>query len=108
MLRFEDDRSAVVVAQLGHVEDAIPRRSRLRWKARAASRVFRTGEPARIDDYATASGAIAETARAVGVRGVVATPILVEGRLWGAIVTGTTQDEPLPPETESRLASSPS
>jgi signal transduction histidine kinase len=33
----------------------------------------------------------------------VATPIVVEGRLWGAMVTGTTRDEPLPPETESRL-----
>jgi signal transduction histidine kinase len=33
----------------------------------------------------------------------VATPILVEGRLWGAMVTGTSQDNPLPPQTESRL-----
>ena len=32
-----------------------------------------------------------------------ATPISVEGRLWGAISAGTTRDEPLPPETEARL-----
>ena len=39
----------------------------------------------------------------MGIRGVVVTPILVEGRLWGAMGAGTAQDEPLPPETESRL-----
>jgi signal transduction histidine kinase len=33
----------------------------------------------------------------------VATPILVEGGLWGAMTAGTSHDEPLPPETESRL-----
>jgi signal transduction histidine kinase len=30
-------------------------------------------------------------------------PIRVEGRLWGAVTAGTTQDEPLPPDTASRL-----
>ena len=69
----------------------------------AVSRVFRTRQPARIDDYDAASGAIAQSARSVGVRGVVATPVLVEGRLWGAMAAGTAQEEPLPPETESRL-----
>src|SRR5207244_780522 len=49
------------------------------------------------------TGPIAETARSIGIRSVVATPILVEGRLWGAITTGTSRDEPLPPDTESRL-----
>jgi signal transduction histidine kinase len=69
----------------------------------AASRVLRTGRTARIDDYGTASGQLADTARAVGVRSAVAAPINVEGRLWGAIVAASTHEEPLPPETESRL-----
>jgi signal transduction histidine kinase len=65
--------------------------------------VFRTGRPVRIDDYGIASGAIAEAVRPIGLHCVVATPILVEGGLWGAMVTATSHEEPLPPETESRL-----
>jgi signal transduction histidine kinase len=39
-----------------------------------------------------------------GVRCEVAAPVVVEGRLWGALVTGTDEPEPLPPGTEHRLA----
>jgi signal transduction histidine kinase/PAS domain-containing protein len=104
MLRYEDDRSAVVVASSGEMKDIFPVGSRQPLGGEnAASRLFRTGRPARIDDYGTASGTIADGARSIGIRSVVATPILVEGRLWGAMVTGTTRDETLPPDTESRL-----
>jgi len=104
MLRYEDDHSAVVMARWGQVEDLMPIGSPLRLKDESATaRVFRAEQPARID-YRTASGPIAEQARSAAIRCVVATPIQVEGRLWGAMVTGTTQDAPLPPETESRLA----
>jgi GAF domain-containing protein len=34
----------------------------------------------------------------------VATPITVEGRLWGVIAAGQTLQQPMPPETESRLS----
>ncbi|MFL5840587.1 MAG: GAF domain-containing protein, partial [Thermoleophilaceae bacterium] len=96
--------SAVVVAGAGETEDVFPIGSRQPLGGEnAASRVFRTARPARIDDYGTASGAIAVAVRPIGVRCVVAAPILVEGRLWGAIATATTRDERLPPETESRL-----
>jgi GAF domain-containing protein len=104
MLRYEDDHSAVVMARWGQFEDLMPVGSRLRLEDESATaRVFRTGEPARID-YGSATGPIAQEARAAAVRCVVATPILVEGRLWGSMVTGTNQETPLPPETESRLA----
>jgi signal transduction histidine kinase len=104
MLRYEDDRSAVVVAGAGDIEAVFPIGSRQPLGGEnASSRVFRTGRPARIDDYRSASGPIAEAVRPIGIRCVVATPIRVEGRLWGAMVTATTRDEPLPPETESRL-----
>jgi PAS domain S-box-containing protein len=104
MERYEDDRNAVVVASAGEARGVLPLGSRLRLGGdNAASRVFRTGQPARIDDYGKATGEIAEAVGPIGIRSVVATPILVEGRLWGAMVTGTTQDEPLPPETETRL-----
>src|SRR5215207_488648 len=104
MLRYEDDHSAVVMARWGRVEDLMLIGSPLRLEDESATaRVFRSKQPARID-YGTASGPIPEQARLAGIRCVVATPIQVEGRLWGAMVTGTTQDAPLPPETESRLA----
>ena len=104
MLRYEDDRSAVVVGSSGK-EDAFPVGSRQHLDGdTAASRVLRTGRTARIDDYTTTSGPHAETARSIGVRSAVGAPILVEGRLWGAIVTATTRGRPLPPDTESRLA----
>jgi signal transduction histidine kinase/PAS domain-containing protein len=104
MLRYEGDRSQVVLASSGRFQDIFPTGSRQPLGGEdAASRVFGTGRPARIDDYGTASGPIGESVGSTGIRSVVATPIVVEGRLWGAMIAGTTQDAPLPPETESRL-----
>jgi PAS domain S-box-containing protein len=104
MLRYESDSTAVVLAWTGPSPEAFPVGSVHPLGGRnLASRVFRSGHAERIDDYATASGEIAETIRSSGTRGAVAAPILVEGRLWGVLVAGTTQDEPLPPETEDRL-----
>jgi PAS domain S-box-containing protein len=104
MLRFVGDDAAVVVGSSGR-EDAFPIGFRHQLEDdTVASRVRRTGRTARIDDSAEAGGPLGETARSIGVRAVVAAPVLVEGRLWGAITTGSTHDEPLPSDTESRLA----
>jgi PAS domain S-box-containing protein len=103
MLHYEDD-NAVVVSSWPEHDDFFPTGSRHPMGGDSvASRVLRTGQPARIDDYATTSGPFAESVRSVGIRSTVAVPIQVEGRLWGAMTAGTTQDEPLPPNTESRL-----
>jgi signal transduction histidine kinase len=64
-----------------------------------------TGGPARLDNYGDATGALAEGIREDGVRSAVGTPILVEGRLWGLMAAGSSQEEALPPDTEARLAS---
>jgi PAS domain S-box-containing protein len=104
MLHYEDD-NAVVVSSWPEQVNVLPTGSRHPMGGdSAAARVLRTGQPARVDDYSTASGPFAESIRAVGIRSTVAVPIQVEGRLWGAMTAGTTQDEPLPPNTESRLA----
>jgi signal transduction histidine kinase/PAS domain-containing protein len=104
MLRYEGD-CQVVLASSGTFRDVFPAGSRQPLGGEnAASRVFRTGMPARIDDYRTAaSGPIGESVRSAGIRSVVATPIVVEGRLWGAMITGMARGEPFPPDTESRL-----
>lgn len=67
--------------------------------------VFESGCPARIDRYADASGPLAAAIREEGVRSAVATPITVEGQLWGMVGIGSGLDQPLPTDTEQRLAS---
>jgi signal transduction histidine kinase len=67
--------------------------------------VFETGRPARLDDFSGASGAVGMVAREAGYRSAVGTPILVDGRLWGVMTTASSAEEPLPPDTEARLAS---
>ncbi|MCH6170281.1 GAF domain-containing sensor histidine kinase [Pseudonocardia alaniniphila] len=63
-----------------------------------------TGRPVRIDDYATASGPVAETHHRWGVRAAVGVPINVEGRLWGLVLVASTHAQPLPADTEARLS----
>jgi signal transduction histidine kinase len=70
-----------------------------------ASRISRTGGPVRIDDYHGLTGPIATFVRdELGIRCSVGSPIVVEGRLWGALFVHSKQtDQPLPRDTESRL-----
>ena len=106
MMRFEAGPSELVVASSRSCADLFPVGSRYPLGGENASaRVFRTGRPARVDDFATtATGPIGEAGRSAGRRSVVATPIIVAGRLWGALTIGTYDDAPLPPHAESRVA----
>src|SRR5208337_4561580 len=54
--------------------------------------VFRTGRPTRIDDYAGASGPVADAARGLSMRSGVGVPISVEGRLWGMMFAAVTAE----------------
>ena len=65
--------------------------------------VFQTGRAARIDDYAGASGPVADTAREFGFGAAVGVPVGVESRMWGVMVVAS-REEPLPAGTEARLA----
>jgi PAS domain S-box-containing protein len=71
-----------------------------------ASTIARTGRPVRIDDYRGVPGRIAAFVRdELGIASSVGSPIVVEGRLWGALFVHSKQThEPLPRDTESRLA----
>jgi signal transduction histidine kinase len=53
--------------------------------------------------YRTASGPIADYLRRMGNRSALASPIIVEDRLWGALVASTRR-EPLAADTEGRMA----
>jgi len=65
--------------------------------------IRRTHKPARVDDYSGLDGTIAELMRRSGGGSTVGSPIVVAGRLWGAMVVSTPAPEPLPPDTEARL-----
>jgi signal transduction histidine kinase len=70
-----------------------------------ASLVFRTGQSVRIDDYHSVPGPIAAFVREeLGVGASVASPIVVEGRLWGVLFLHAKQTRrPFPRDAESRL-----
>jgi signal transduction histidine kinase len=65
--------------------------------------VRQTGRPARIEDYTLVTGKVADVIRGAGMRSAVASPIVVESGLWGAMVVLTPRHEPLPEDTEARL-----
>jgi signal transduction histidine kinase len=68
--------------------------------------VFETGRPTRVDKYPdSSSGPLGVPIREAALRSAVATPIIVQGRLWGLIAAGSVLEQPLPPDTEARLAS---
>ena len=66
--------------------------------------VANTRRPARVDDWTGVRGPIAAFIRdELHVRSSVGSPILVEGRLWGALAVHSRQSGPLPADTEARL-----
>ncbi|HEX5782030.1 MAG TPA: MASE1 domain-containing protein [Solirubrobacteraceae bacterium] len=66
------------------------------------ARVLRSGTPQRAE-YAEATGALAAKLQSAGYRGAVAAPVLVGGRLWGALAAGTRSPASLPEGAEQRL-----
>ena len=106
MGRYELDGTVAFVASWGRATDFVPVGSR--WSVggkNLGTIVFETGCAARIDSYADASGFVGVAARERGVSSSVGTPIVVEGHLWGVVGAGSSGGQPLPAETEVRLAS---
>ena len=105
LCRYEPDGSAILLA--AHDEPAAGKLSvgmRFSFEGEHVSAmVFRAGCPARMDSHANAPGAAAKYIRALGVRSAVGVPIVVDGRLWGAAIVGSSRPEPLPPDTEARV-----
>jgi signal transduction histidine kinase len=106
LCRYESDKSMTFVATWGDPRSPFEPGSRhMLGGNNLGTIVLKTGRSARIDDYAdTASGPLGVGVRDAGIRSSVATPIIVEGRVWGGIVAGSFLEEPLPPDSEARLA----
>jgi signal transduction histidine kinase len=102
--RFEADGAATFVAGWGEPEFAVAVGTRLALEGdNISSLVYRTGRPARVDDYAAATGPGAELAAGLGLRSAVGSPVVVEGRLWGAVIAGSRHVASLPAGIESRI-----
>jgi signal transduction histidine kinase len=105
MARYESDGAVTIVANSNRAADRFPVGSRWTVDGNNLSRlVFETGRPARIDSYNDASGPLGIDIREEGVASGVGTPIIVEGRLWGVITTRSSREQPMPADTEARLA----
>jgi PAS domain S-box-containing protein len=105
VMRYELDGTATECANFDRGEKLFP--VGVRWSIEGTNilRLIRdSAAAARIDDYAGLKGEMAAIIRSTGIRATVGVPIVVAGRLWGTIVGSTTEPDPLPEDTASRLA----
>ncbi len=103
LYRYEPDGTATLVASAGGLFTV---GSRLKLEGKnSTTLVYQTGRAARTESYGDTSGPLGDDARKRGVRSSVGTPVMVEAHLWGMLGVGTSTGQPLPPDTEVRLAS---
>jgi signal transduction histidine kinase len=104
MDRYDDDGKATVVAAWGIGGRALSVGARFDLDGGSVvSLVRQTGRPARVDDYADTTGESGAIARNLGLRSGVGSPIVVGGRLWGAMLAASARPEPLPGDAESHI-----
>ena len=105
VMRYDGARTATVVG--GWSEDgalSLPLGSTFDLDGdTVVAKVLRSGSPQRVDRYQETSGHLSETLQRSGYQAAVAAPVLVGGRLWGALGAATRSDEPLPDGLEQRL-----
>jgi len=106
LLRYEDeDGHGVVLA----ARDASPRTvfsvgEHLSLDGESVSaEIRRHGKPARVDHYDRVHGSIANRLREAGVRSAAGAPVIVDGRVRGAMIIASTSLLTLPVETESGI-----
>ena len=102
---FDPDGPAVVVVGLTSDRDEVAIGTRLELDDKMAlTAVHRTGRAARVDrtDWSGATAPVGAIARRLGAVCTVASPIVVEGQLWGCVTATSTMALPL--DTEDRLA----
>ena len=105
--RFEPDGNTTVAGSWDKPGDGrLALRLGSRWPAAddgVASRVRRTGEPARLSSYDSVGGPASAWARQHGIRSAVGSPIVVNGRLWGTIIAFSGAATQYPDDTDVRL-----
>jgi signal transduction histidine kinase len=102
--RYDPDGYLTRVGVWSRPDVRLPTGERSRLDGRNVSTlVFETAQAARLDNYGDDAGE-ASVWMAAGLRSAVGFPISVEGRLWGSVVVTSMSEEPLPADTETRLA----
>lgn len=106
MEHYEEDGTVTGVAAWSRVPVQLAVGKRFSLVGTSIAReVQDNGGPVRVASFAGATGAIAEEARALGIRSSIGCPIVVDGRLWGVIAASTKSTKPFPVQTESQIAS---
>jgi signal transduction histidine kinase len=106
LVRYEADGGAVLLASHDDrgPQKEMPVGKRFSFEGETVpAMVFRTGRAARRDSHDNALSADVQYVHELGLRSGVGVPIVVNGRLWGAANVGSSQSEPLPPDTETRV-----
>jgi signal transduction histidine kinase len=107
LVRYEDDGTASVVgawAQEGAPLMPVASIPLPLDGGTVAPRVQRSGRTVRIDDYSGLDDVLARRLREVGIRSAVGAPIVVAGRLWGAVIAADARSYHLPADAESRIS----
>jgi signal transduction histidine kinase len=104
LCRFEPDGYLTRVSMCSRPDVRLPTGERLRLGPGTVSMlVFETAQAARLDNFVD-DGDQLSVWMAAGLRTAVGAPISVEGSLWGSVVVTSMSEEPLPGDTETRLA----
>jgi signal transduction histidine kinase len=101
-----DGASVVALGGAGDVPVNLPVGTRLKlFHYLAPAVVWRTGRPAQVDEdlWSSQSDWFANALRELGIRSMVASPIIVEGRLWGVVNALSTRGA-FPAGTTDRMA----
>jgi GAF domain-containing protein len=103
LVRYEPNGTVTALASWGKLADAVAVGANARpERTTVTSLVLESASDARVDDYTSAEGPTAYL-RHLGIRSTVGTPIVVQGRVWGAMLVGSLKEEPLPADTEPRV-----
>jgi signal transduction histidine kinase len=107
LVRYEDDGTASVVgawAQEGAPLMPVASIPLPPDGGTVAPRVQRSGRTVRVDDYSGLDDVLARRLRGVGIRSAVGAPIVVAGRLWGAVIAADARPYHLPADAEQRIS----
>jgi signal transduction histidine kinase len=106
LFRYEQEGVATVIAGSGKVSPYLGRR----WPCPPGdlglvASLQRTARPVRIDDYTQIRSVTTEPAKELGIGMAVGVPVLLSGRVWGAVMVAAGYEHPpLPADTLDRLA----
>ncbi len=104
LVRFESDGTATLLAADAGLPLPVPVGERMTLDpGTAAAQVQSTGRPARVGAYESAMGPTSQELRRLGFRRSIGAPIVVEGRMWGAMLASWGEDRDPSADSEEGL-----